>query len=234
MKLVANGGTTSEMLVLFWPEQLPADVGQLLASNREELIAWYHSEGKLIWLPCSFDSTYSLAVFVNVDVPENLLPLCHDKGTSPCLTAQGPAYFGGGEYVGKLDEKCFNKRQHLSGPLNIPAGTYTAQIFRTQLPFALRYRWMREHAGTAAFRFSFLQAVIMLLGLIGVIVCLFTFLALSRQTWLYILIPTLISIAVAIGMTRTSWHQRIKNARKIFREKYPDYVVKLTSHEVPS
>lgn len=169
MKITANGGTCDALMVLFWPEQLPVDADPLLVGDPTELIAWFHSEGKLIWLPCNIDGTYSLAIFVNSDVPANLLSHCRDEGTSPCLTVSGPGYFCGGEYVGKLACKRFSKSRHLSVPLDIPAGTYTAQIYRTQLPISLHHNWIVEHAGPRAGWLNLLHGIFTLLSLIGVI-----------------------------------------------------------------
>jgi hypothetical protein len=66
---------------------------------------------------------------------------------------------------------------------------------------------------------------------ISTLITLSAFFVAEWQTWFYFLIPTLLIVAVAIGMSRTRWYQQIKLAQKAFREEYPDYVVKLTSHE---
>jgi hypothetical protein len=113
MKLVANAGTDAATIILFWPDQVPADAEQAVVDDPSELIERLQSEGKLIWFLCDGDGSYTLAVYLDTEVPPYLRAVCKDDGTIPRLNAVGPAYFAGGEYLAPRNSDRFTDGPYL-------------------------------------------------------------------------------------------------------------------------
>src|SRR5436190_23377729 len=130
MTITASGGTDGANIVLFWPDNLPDDADELLTQDSVALVENLRDQGKLIWFPCDGDGRYAVAVFLAMDVPDDLIVHCKEEVKIPSLIVRGPGYFGGMEYMFKHDSSFRDKYPGMCEQVNIPDGTYSARVWR--------------------------------------------------------------------------------------------------------
>lgn len=134
MKLTARGGTDGASIVLFWPANLPEGADAMLQEDPVSLAEQLQAEGKLLWFPCTGVGDYTLAIFVDTPIPEDLARHCREVQRYPALTLPGKGYFGGQEYMFKHDSGLSDKYLGMIERVMIPEGTYAAVVYETDLP----------------------------------------------------------------------------------------------------
>lgn len=153
MRIDAKGGTDAAMMVLFWPELLPEefDAQFKAVDDPYEAVQPLEEAEKLIAFPGGSDGSFSLAIFIDEDLPEELEPHCIEIQQIKALTVRGIGYFGGFEYMCKNGEPQFEHAMMMGEKVTVPAGTYGVTIYKTELPAELKERQDRflKREGTA-------------------------------------------------------------------------------------
>jgi hypothetical protein len=229
MKFTAKGGTDVAMIVLFWPDNLPDDADEMLEDDPAALIERMHSVGKLVAFPCDADGEYSVGVFLDEEIPPDLFSYCRDEQRMPRLIASGEGYFGGAEYVFKGDATLLEQYPSMCQPIEIPAGTFEACVYRTELPEDLHDSWLLEQAGPRAIRMWEWQTTLVGLSISLVFAVFIAWLFVDWMIWYGIIIAAAVSIFAAMGIARTSSYKAVVAAREEFKRAFPSYVLKLES-----
>jgi hypothetical protein len=227
MKITASGGTDGANIVLFWPDNLPENADALLADDPITLVENLRSEGKLIWFLCDGDGGYTVAIYVRSKVPEELLALCTDREEIPALVVRGRGWFGDMEYMFKSDSSFHEKYPGMIEQVEIPEGTYRAQVYRTHILDATYDAWMLDQAGTAATRFWRFHGNIAACAVVSVLATVITFFIVSWTVWFCILGTSAIFALCASIMTWSERYKRAARANAAFAQAYPSYVVRL-------
>ena len=121
MKCSANGITNTGNIVLFWPELSPAEFQQRYAEGPGELLEELQAAGKLICFPCEQRRDYSLGLFVDEPVPEELQNYCTLSEKIETLQVGGEGWFGGEETL--FNEDSYRDRHpRKCSAVQIPTG----------------------------------------------------------------------------------------------------------------
>lgn len=227
MKFTATGGTDGANIVLFWPDNLPDDADEMLQEDPASLIERLHSVGKLVWFPCDGDGDYSLAAFIDEQPPAELLAYCRNEERLLRLVASGEGYFGGAEYMFKSDATLLEQYPSMCQRIEIPAGTYAARVYRTELPDNLDEDWLLEKAGPRAKRMWECQTTLVGLSIALVLAVFVAWLLVSWVIWYGLIGAATVSILAAMGIAKSSPYRAAVAAREEFKKAYPDYVVQL-------
>ncbi|MCE9530014.1 MAG: hypothetical protein K8T89_02565 [Planctomycetes bacterium] len=227
MKITASGGTDGANIVLFWPDNLPEDADAALQNEPITLVEALRAQGKLIWFLCEGDGGYTVAIYVQRQVPENLMALCRDEEQIPNLLVRGTGYFGGMEYMFKRDSSFLTKYPQMCEQVRIPEGNYSARVYRTESRETLYNSWILTQAGAAAKRISDLHGVITACAVVGVFASVITLFVASLTIWYCITALAAIFVFVAVAMSRTESYRAVAKAKEAFEKEYPSYVVHL-------
>ena len=227
MRLTAQGGTDGATIVLFWPDNLPDDADRLLQEGPVELMERLDAEGKLVQFPCDGDGHYALAVIIGEELSPDLAAVAKEHKRYPALVAAGDGYFGGGEYCFKRDDALLRRYPHQAGKLPIPAGTYAATVYQTEVGDDVYAKWSVGRVGPAARRVERLRNVLVAAACAAVLA---TLVGLCAFPW----VVKGITAGVAVGLVaaaavvgRTESYKAVAAARDEFERLYPDYVLHL-------
>lgn len=237
MKLHAIGGTTSGSLVLFWPEQLPADFDERFDAESAELLAQLQAEGKLLWLPLDptgslflpsdADGDYALGLYLQEPIPDELQSYCTLEAKCDALHVAGEGWFSGVEFLFRDDRSAAAKHPRRCTPLQIPPGVYSAEVFATDIPDEVYETWLRDQAGSSAQRWWWIQTWIASAGVVTLLVFVVCLFFATRQAVYISLGVSSFFLCIAWLMSRTPGYQRVQQARRDYQQTYPDYVVRL-------
>lgn len=227
MKLTASGGTDGANIVLFWPDNLPENADQLLADDPIALVEDLQTEGKLIWFPCEGDGSYSVAIYLQEEIPEPLRQFCQHEEEYQQLAVRGEGYFGGLEYMFKHDRQFLDQHQGMCQPVKMPAGQYSASVYQTEIPQAFAASWLREQSGAAAMRISNLQGWLVSLSVLGVFASLISLFILPRPAWFALASVTAILIGGCALLSKSEAYQTVAKAREEYERTFPTYVVRI-------
>jgi hypothetical protein len=227
MKITASGGTDGANVVLFWPDNLPDEADALLQSDPITLVEDLCRQGKLIWFPCDGDGHYTVAIYVRSPVPEELIRHCRDEEQIPTLVVRGVGYFGGMEYMFKHDSSFPERYPGMCEPVQIPEGTYSAHVYRTELPETLYESWLLKEAGARAKRCWDLSNSITACAVASAFISLIMFFLVPWTVWFSSLAVAAILVCGAVAMSRTERYKAVARASKAFEKAYPSYVVHL-------
>ena len=226
-RITARGGTDGANVVLFWPDNLPDDADARLADDPIPLVAAMKQEGKLIWFPCDGDGVYSVAIYVRTDVPPEVRAVCRHADDYPALVVRGDGYFGGAEYLFKRDATMRDRFAGMCERVRIPAGTYAATVYETELPASLHDTWLRGRIGAGPVRLWKVRTA----AAAGAIVC--GVLAVFGAVFMPVVLTlSLLAACVALGLaafalSRTRPLRSVAAATGEFEALYPSYVVHL-------
>ncbi len=229
MKLTAAGGTKTGNLVLFWPEQLPADFEERFRAEPLEFVESLQGAGQLIWFPGEPNGDFSLAAFVNELVPDDLQSYCTLAQKIDGLQVAGTGWFGGLECLFREDPSFIDKHPRLCAPVLISAGTYFAEVFTTDVPDAVYEAWLLNQAGPAAMRLWSVQSWIASAGVVAFMVFVGCLFLATRPVMLTTLAGSLALLLFGWLLSRTTGFQRVQQARFAYQRTYPDYVLRLRS-----
>jgi hypothetical protein len=227
MKITARGGTDGANIVLFWPDNLPDDADDCLERDPIAMFERLRNDGKLIWFLCDSDGEYSVAIFLHCAVPDGLVPYCKDEEHIPVLTVRGVAYFGGMEYMFKLDRRLLGKHLSMCEEVVIPDGTYSARVYRTDVPESVYDSWLVSHAGASAKRLWDMHGTIAACAVVSVVATLIAFFGVSWSVWFWFAAIASTLVASAALMSRTHWYKSVDKAQAEYAKAYPAYVVHL-------
>jgi hypothetical protein len=227
MRLDAAGGTDGATMVLFWPDNLPEDADAALADDPMTLIERLDAEGKLVHLPCAGDGGYRISVFVREELPPDLAAVCREDRRYPRLTVAGDGYFGGGESLFKRDASFLQKYPHMAEKLAVPAGTYAATVYQTDVPRGMSRRWLRDRVDARARLVERSYEVLWPASLLAALATLVGFVFVSRTMGLVSLGVTAALICATVVVSRSASWRRVRAAYDAFATAYPDYVVRL-------
>ena len=228
MPIVARGGTDGATMVLFWPDNLPDNADHLLRDDPIALIESLDADGKLVLLPCDGDGGYTLAVYVREDLPPDLAAVCREHKRYPHLIVNRDGYFGGGEYVFKHDDAFLRKYPHMAEKVCLPAGTYAAEVFETDVPEGTYARWLRDRVRPAEKSLHDLHGGLAALGVVAVVAAAAGLFFLRRAASLALAPGAAIVVLAAVLVSRTAGYKAVRAAAEEFEGMYPDYVVRLT------
>lgn len=238
MKLNARGGTKSGNLVLFWPELLPADFDDRWDAEPNELLKELEAAGQIItidleawaqFFPNEVDGEYSLGLYIDEAIPDHLQNYCTLHSKVEGLQVAGVGYFAGLEFIFQNDRSLLDRQPRMGSPLQIPAGTYSGEVFGTEVPAEVYETWLREQAGESAQRLWWVQTWFASVGIVALMVfvgCLFFG---TRTTVLATGTVSTVLLAIAWLLSRTASYRRVQQARRDYELAYPDFVVRLKS-----
>jgi hypothetical protein len=227
MKFTASGGTDAASIVLFWPDNLPDDADAQLASDPLDLIEKLREEARIILFPCDSDGGYTVAVYVNDDVPAELAIHCRNEQVIAQLLVRGEGYFGGIECMFKYDARFLKKHPAVGEKLSIPEGRYLARVYSTEIPEGLYEEWLMSQSGARAVRLCSLHRTIAACAVAGAAAALIALFRLGWQVGMVLLSIEAAIVIAALAMSRTTWYQSVARARIEFEKNYPAYVVSL-------
>jgi hypothetical protein len=227
VKITARGGTDGATMVLYWPDNLPDDADTQLKDDPMALIEKLRDEGKLILFPCDGDGQYTLAVFVGGQVSDELQEFCKEEERYPSLIVRGDGYFGGAEYMFKHNDTLRIAFPHMSEKVVMPAGTYAARVWRTNVPESVYHTWLVREAGPGAKRLRDLHRGIATCAVVGVLLALVTLLFVPWAVWFCIAGAAIALVVVAVALSRTPAYQAVAKAQRHYEEAFPKYVVHL-------
>jgi hypothetical protein len=227
MKITASGGTDAANIVLFWPDNLPADADVVLKNDPIALVKKLEDEGKIVWFPCGSDGSYSIAIYVRSEVPEDLIVYCKNEEKIPSLIVHGNGFFSGMEYMFKNNPGLAEKYAGMCEQVQIPDGNYSARVYCTEVPETLYDSWLSKHAGAGAKRLWKIHGIIVAFSVVGVLASLVAFFAVTWTVWFYILAIAATLVLSAVGMSHTDWYKTVSKARNAFGKEYPSYVIHL-------
>ncbi|WP_254507048.1 hypothetical protein [Anatilimnocola floriformis] len=237
MRLSANGYTASGSLVLFWPEQLPADFNERWHDEPHELCEQLQAEKRLLLIsldPCGaelypwdLDGDYTLGLFIDESIPAELEQLCTLEWKCEDLNVAGPTWFGGIEYLSRDIESLAILSRRKANEVVIPAGNYSAELFSAQYADHIYEDWLCEQAGESAQRWWWLQTWFASLGIVALLIfvgCLFF--GTRQSVWIS---SSVAAALVSTGwlMTRTAGYQAIQRARQSYAGEHPHFVLRL-------
>lgn len=229
MKLHATCGTDIADVVLFSPELLPVDFDEQFASEPHELVERLRARGVLVTFPCNADGEYRLALFVNEPVPDALQNYCQLAQKIETLQIAGELWFSGGEFMFRDDRSIIEERPGMSTQLSIPAGTYFAEVFTTEIPDAVYEAWLHEQAGESAQRLWWVQTWFASVGIVALMVCVGCLFFGAREAVIATAVISAALLGIAWLLSRTASYARVQQARRDYGLAYPDFVVRLRS-----
>jgi hypothetical protein len=234
MKLHARGGTKIGSLVLFWPELLPEDFDDRWDTEPNEVLkevadAIYtiDLEAWAEFFPNEVDGEYSLTLYIDEAVPEELRNYCTLYGKYEELRIAGEGFFSGLEFIFRHDRSLLDRQPRMGSPLQIPAGTYSGEVFKTEVPAEVYESWLREQAGEGAQRLWWVQTWFASIGIVALAVfvgCLFFG---TRETVIVSSVVSAVLLGIGWIMSRTAGYRRVQQARREYAAAYPDFVVRL-------
>jgi hypothetical protein len=227
MRITASGATDGGNVVLFWPDNLPDDADDSLRNEASNLVDSLCKDGKLIWFLCEGDGDYTLAVYVNEPVPEDLRRICKDEEKYATLRVKGDGYFGGMEYLFKHDSTLVDKSAGMLQKIAIPDGTYSATVYRTEQPDGFYQSWLRNKVGPAAKWLWNLQRAFAMTAFVSILSNVMFLFFPSWGVWFHSLGVTVFLLVGAITLSRTKWYRLVAEAKAEFSRAYPSYVVLL-------
>ncbi len=227
MRITASGGTDTANIVLFWPDNLPDDADALFKKDPLALVERLRGEGKLIRFPCFGDGAYSVAIYLDEPLPEELRAVCVDEQRYPVVTAQGTGYFGALEGLFQRDSRYVEKYPGMCEPVDLPEGTYSAAVYETDFSEELYESWLLEHAGPEAKGLWDLHNSLAALAVFGVLGSLIAFFFVSWLVWGAMLAVVAGFIIAAVATSRTEGYRSAAQAEAEFAKAYPSYVVHL-------
>jgi len=228
MRLFATGGTDVAILGIFWPETLPADLDERLQqAELKPLCDELRDRQLIVALPCDADGHYSLRMFIDDPLPAELEKYSREVQWIRKVEVAGTGWFGGLEYLFKIDRSELDRHPGGCSLLEIPAGTFEATIFTTDLPDEVYETWLLEKSSLAAMRIWNVQSWFAATGIVAMMFfvgCLFFG---TREVMLVALaIATILSL-IALLLSRTSAYRLVQQARQEYDAMYPDYVVRM-------
>jgi len=229
MIVTACGGTDAANIVLFWPDNLPDDGDTRLASDPIEFARALQKAGKLIWFPCDGDGGYSVAIYVDAAVPEELLAFCEEVETYPMVHVRSVGYFGGMEYMFKRDSRLALRYPGEFEKVSLPERAYAATVYCTDVPEIAYESWLKDRVGPSSKRLWELHAAIGCCSAISVIASLACIFFLSWRHWSYVVGTAVLLSVSAILLSRTRAYKRFSAAQEEVARVYPTYVVQLTA-----
>jgi hypothetical protein len=227
MKFHASGGTHFGDLVLFWPEQLPTDFDELFAEDADDLIEQLRDAGKLLLLPSATNGEFHLALFVNEPIPQELENYCTLAAKHETLQVTGDGYFCGIEFMFRHDRSLLDKQPRMGTAVQVPAGTYFAEVFATDVPDDVYENWLREQAGEGAQRLWWVQTWFASVGIVALMVCVGCLFVGTRNAVIATAVVAAGLLAVAWLMAKTASYERVQQARREYVKNYPHYVIRL-------
>lgn len=227
MKITASGGTDGANIVLFWPDNMPADADVALKIDPLAFVEKLRNEGKLIWFPCVADGGYTVAIYVRSEVPDDLIVLCMDEEQIPTLEVRGVGYFGGMEYMFKHDSSFLEKYPSMCEQIEIPNGSYSASVYRTEIPETLYDSWITRQAGTGPKRLWDIHGNIAACAVASVFLSLIAISFVTWTVWFYLLAVASTFLFVSMALSQTEWYKAVARANDAFGKAYPSYVVHL-------
>lgn len=234
MKLNARGGTKSGNLVLFWPELLPKDFDDRWDREPNEVLQEVSDAIYIIdleawaeFFPNEVEGEYSLTLYIDEAIPDELQNYCALLGKCDGLQVVGDGYFAGLEFIFRQDRSLLDRHPRMWSVLKIPAGSYFAEVFKTEVPAEVYETWLREQAGERAQRLWWVQTWFASVGIVTLMVfvgCLFFG---TRELVIGSGIVAAVLLGIAWLMSRTAGYQRVQQARREYAAAYPDFVMRL-------
>jgi hypothetical protein len=227
VKAIASGGTDAASMVLFWPDNLPYETDDELKKDPIAFVEELRDQGKLIWFPCDGDGGYTVAIYEAGQVPEYLKEYCKTEEHIPGVVVKGEGYFGGMEYIFKLDSSFRDKYPHMCGRVELPQGTYSARIYSTDVPETTYKSWLLKEAGVKGKRYADVHGGIAACAVAGVLVSFIAAFVATRTVLFCIGAVAIAFIGAAVAMSYTKQYKSVAQAKDGFKKAYPDYVVSL-------
>ena len=231
MKLTADGGTDIATMVIYWPELISPEMRRKYQHDPGDLAAELRAKGSLIEFPCDADGHYSVSVFVNENPPANFAPLAGEEKVFQRVTAQGPAFFNGAEYIlpEKTDDNESDGAPDSESALAIPDGAYTGRVYRLETSEEHRWEWLKSRVGEATLkrkqRHESIASYAAVLILAAIITAFFT----SWMIWGPIAALAIVPVAVVRKLGSDPAFEKIKAAEAEYAATFPAYVVELRS-----
>ena len=226
MRLPATASTSSGSLVLFWPEQLPADFVERWLNEPHELLDQLEAEKQILLIDVELSGDYTLCIFDDA-IPFDLEQFCTLEGKYENLSVSGPTWFGGIEFLSRNVAALAKLSRRKANEIALPAGSYSAELFSAQYPDHVYEDWLCENAGASARQWWWIQTWFASLGIVALLIfvgCLFFG---TRQTvWFSGAVSAAILI-IAWLMSRTAGYEKIQQARRSYAAEHPNFVLRL-------
>lgn len=224
-----NGGTDGGNMVMFWPENLPEEADTMLENDPLSFAETMREEGKIIWFLCDGDGDFSVSVFVDEEPPADLKGFLEEEEHYPDVYVKGDTYFGGLEYMYREDDALLEEFPQMCGNLKIPNGVYQGNVYRTNIPPAFSRTWLMQRMGTRQYRVLHWQQLLSKAAMLGAVGVLFAFFFLVWYVWLATVGMVALTFAAAVLLARSESCREAIVAIDEFTEKFPEYVVVLSS-----
>lgn len=230
MKFHATASTTSGELALFWPATLPADLPERFADptlEPDDVIAELVCAGQLLLIPTPSTRDQHLALLVDEPIPAPLEAHCTLAGKVDALQVAGEGRFVGIDFLFADNRWLLDKPPSPGLAIQIPPGTFFAEIFATEVPDDVYETWLREEAGSSAQRWWWIQTWIAAVGVVTLLIFVVCLFFATRQLVYVSLGISSFFLCIAWLMSRTAGYRRVQQARRDYHETYPDFVVRL-------
>lgn len=224
-----SGGTDGANMVMFWPANLPEEADTMLVNDPLSFAETMREEGRVLWFPCDGDGDFSVSVYVDEDPPMQLNAFLGEEENYPDVHVKGLTYFGGLEYMYREQNPLHEEFPHMCGHLRIPDGLYQGNVYRTDIPPAFSRQWLMQRLGPGRYRVLHWQQLLTKASMLGGIGVLFAFFFLKIFVWLAVIGVVALTFVAAVLLSRSESCREAIVAIDEFTEKFPEYVVVLTS-----
>ena len=230
MKIIAKGATDVALIVLFWCNNMPRNVKELIKNGSIDFAKALQNEGKLIEFPMHDDGDYTVALYINEPVDDHLNEYLKEAGTLESVLVSGEGYFGGGEFMTN-DFSELAELGNMCQKVSIPEGSYKVQIFEVEDPLGNDLLWLEEHCTKEDLRVWNSHSVFMSGSIFFMFFGCICFLFLSWLICVGILLVAGLLMFLGFKMMGSDAYSRVKKSQDEYVEAYPSCAVTFSSIE---
>lgn len=229
MILHATGKTNIGNLALFWPASLPADFDERFEEEPDGSIEELRAEGKLILLSGEPNVEYGLGLFVDEQPAEELQKYCQLVEKIESLHVAGEGWFGGLELIFRDDRSFVEKHPRQIAALDVPPGTYFAEVYTTEVPDRVFEAWLVDQAGASAVKLWWIQTWVMAIGVVAFAIFVSCLFLATREAAQATFAVSIVLLLMAWLMSLPPGYRRVQKALRDYARAYPHYVICLKS-----
>jgi hypothetical protein len=153
MRHVIEASTDAASLLLFDPGAFPADFDRQFRTGSTEILGRMDSEGRALWIPTERDGRFSIHVYVDESIPDQLRLFARDPKTIDRFSAPtGKLVFAGSEYAFRDDDSLLRAFPQMGSTIEVRPGSYRLALASMSYPPG--YREWRFRKLVSAWEYS--------------------------------------------------------------------------------
>jgi hypothetical protein len=224
-----DAGTDAACVALFDPAALPDDFDRHWEESPIEFARVLQQEGRMFFVETGADGSYSLELFVDEEVPENLCTYAADPIELPRFRIPGGTLlFCGGEYAAR------EAQESVANRASLVAGEYHAKFWRTEYPQEMVYNMVKSKLGPIRHGVETFIGTMTGLAIVSSVLLLPALLFFWFAQWVWIGLAISLPLA-GLGMfvLKLPYFERIQADRRGVEKEYPSIIGQMRRLDLP-